>query len=90
MNQLYVDLIEKAMQNGPRRRFDFISKRDFLEAVRKQTVLLLISPYSIVSFRSKPWVNHQKLLLNQFQQVQQLPVLQIPLFFLLMNMLKQS
>jgi hypothetical protein len=36
MNQLYVDLIEKAMQNGPRRRFDFISKRDFLEAVRKQ------------------------------------------------------
>ncbi|CAF4728177.1 unnamed protein product [Rotaria sp. Silwood1] len=36
VNQIYVDLIEKAMQNGVRRRFDFISKRDLLEAVRKK------------------------------------------------------
>lgn len=34
VNQLYVDLIEKAMQNGVRRRFDLISKRDLLEAIK--------------------------------------------------------
>ncbi|CAF0831903.1 unnamed protein product [Rotaria sp. Silwood1] len=34
VNQIYVDLIEKAMQNGVRRRFDFISKRDLLEAIK--------------------------------------------------------
>ncbi|CAF0734574.1 unnamed protein product [Rotaria sordida] len=34
INQIYVDLIEKAMQNGVRRRFDFISKRDLLEAIK--------------------------------------------------------
>jgi hypothetical protein len=33
VNQLYVDLIEKAMQHGVRRRFDFISKRDLIESV---------------------------------------------------------
>ncbi|CAF2905403.1 unnamed protein product [Rotaria sp. Silwood2] len=34
VNQIYVDLIEKAMQHGVRRRFDFISKRDLLEAIK--------------------------------------------------------
>ncbi|CAF3921090.1 unnamed protein product, partial [Rotaria magnacalcarata] len=34
VNQIYVDLIEKAMQVGIRRQFDFISKRDFLEAIK--------------------------------------------------------
>ncbi|UJR27796.1 hypothetical protein I4U23_009067 [Adineta vaga] len=35
INQIYVDLIEKAMQHNIRRRFDVISKRDFIEAIRK-------------------------------------------------------
>ncbi|CAF0822833.1 unnamed protein product [Adineta ricciae] len=35
INQIYVDLIEKAMQHNIRRRFDLISKRDFIEAIKK-------------------------------------------------------
>ncbi|CAF1080181.1 unnamed protein product [Adineta steineri] len=35
INQIYVDLIEKAMQHSVRRRFDIISKRDFIEAIKK-------------------------------------------------------
>ena len=34
LNQIYVDLIEKAMQHSARRRFDLISKRELVEAVR--------------------------------------------------------
>ncbi|CAF4641723.1 unnamed protein product [Rotaria socialis] len=34
VNQIYIDLIEKAMQVDIRRQFDFISKRDFLEAIK--------------------------------------------------------
>ena len=41
VNQIYVDLIEKAMQVGIRRQFDFISKRDFLEAVRNKIKIFL-------------------------------------------------